>query len=317
MRIAIVGAGMAGIAAADSLQRAGFEVIVFDKSRGVGGRLATRRVDDFRFDHGAPSITTVGSSFASFIQDRIKNGRAAVWTGDHHVGLPGMSGLLKDVAGNLSIHKSHRVHSVSVADDRLELTFEDALQSQNAFDAAIFAAPAPQTEAILEASTMDIPPTFFERLQRVDYDPCWTLMFTLHDREANALSDLPASQTFDQCTIHHETTKPDRPRGHQAYVVHASPRWSRDNLELDADRARDALLKLVKAQTGLDPTSIDYATAHRWRYANVSTSANVDCLWDAQSGLGACGDWCAGRGVEGAYESGIAVAQRVRDSFLA
>ena len=51
-RLVVVGAGLAGLTAAQALTDA-FDVIVLDKGRGFGGRMATRRIGDATFDHGA------------------------------------------------------------------------------------------------------------------------------------------------------------------------------------------------------------------------------------------------------------------------
>ena len=55
-RIAIIGAGLAGLSAARALTAAGHTPVVFEKSRGLGGRLATRRTEFGPIDHGAPGI---------------------------------------------------------------------------------------------------------------------------------------------------------------------------------------------------------------------------------------------------------------------
>ncbi len=98
MTIAIIGAGIAGAAAARHLGQHGLEAILFDKGRGPGGRLATRRRDGMAFDHGAPYVTASGGTFSRFLQETVQNGNAAVW-GDRGmesrlVGLPGMSGIV-------------------------------------------------------------------------------------------------------------------------------------------------------------------------------------------------------------------------------
>ena len=55
-RVVVVGAGAAGLSAARQLGDR-YEVVVFDKARGVGGRMATRRLGDATFDHGAQFLT--------------------------------------------------------------------------------------------------------------------------------------------------------------------------------------------------------------------------------------------------------------------
>lgn len=72
--ILIIGAGMSGLTAASALQQAGREVIVVDKGRGVGGRMATRRIGAATFDHGAQFVTARTPRVAAAIQEWLKQG---------------------------------------------------------------------------------------------------------------------------------------------------------------------------------------------------------------------------------------------------
>ena len=67
MRVIVVGAGLSGLMAAQEIHNAGHEVIVFDKGRGVGGRLATRRIDAATLDHGAQFFTVRTNEFAAHV----------------------------------------------------------------------------------------------------------------------------------------------------------------------------------------------------------------------------------------------------------
>ena len=101
--IAIIGAGMAGLAAARLLQQAGARVALIEKSRGVGGRMATRRVGALQFDHGAQYFTARGQAFKAAVEDLARDGAAAPWFDDAHVGAPGMSGAARALAQGLEI----------------------------------------------------------------------------------------------------------------------------------------------------------------------------------------------------------------------
>ena len=118
-RISIIGAGMAGLACAKALRRKGAAVTVFDKSRGLGGRLASRRGDGVQFDHGAQYISARTPGFTAFMEACLADGAAALWRPDIHdgreskggsdkwyVGLPGMSGLVKPLADGIDVKLS-------------------------------------------------------------------------------------------------------------------------------------------------------------------------------------------------------------------
>ena len=66
-RIAIIGAGLAGLTCGKALQQAGHDVVIFEKSRGIGGRLATRRAEPFYFDHGVAAFTASDDAFQGFV----------------------------------------------------------------------------------------------------------------------------------------------------------------------------------------------------------------------------------------------------------
>ncbi len=106
MRIAVIGAGLAGLTAARTLSKAAHEVTVFDKSRGLGGRLATRRTEAGGIDHGAPWLNA-GGDFADVLSGLAEAGAAARHD-DAWVGLPGMSGLVRPLADGLDIRTGGR-----------------------------------------------------------------------------------------------------------------------------------------------------------------------------------------------------------------
>ena len=111
MRTVIIGAGLSGLMAARSLHDAGVEVTVIDKGRGVGGRLATRRIGDARFDHGAQFFTVRSDEFRSHVDGWLAAGVVREWCrgfgeNDGHpryVGAGGMTSLAKHLASGLDV----------------------------------------------------------------------------------------------------------------------------------------------------------------------------------------------------------------------
>lgn len=76
--VAIIGAGLAGVAAAGDLIAAGKSVLLIDKSRGIGGRMATRRHAGTRIDHGAQFFTARSERFAAFVNGLLESGMVQV-----------------------------------------------------------------------------------------------------------------------------------------------------------------------------------------------------------------------------------------------
>jgi predicted NAD/FAD-dependent oxidoreductase len=107
--IAIIGAGISGLMAATYLAEKGKNSVLFDKGRGPGGRMSTRRFGEFRLDHGAQFFTVRDPRFEKYVQSWEKAGVAKIWckgfsgTGDGHprfCGTEGMNSIPKWLAGN-------------------------------------------------------------------------------------------------------------------------------------------------------------------------------------------------------------------------
>ncbi|MDF1667935.1 MAG: FAD-dependent oxidoreductase, partial [Planctomycetota bacterium] len=103
------------------------------------------------------------------------------------------------------------------------------------------------------------------------------------------------------------SSKPERGE-QESWVIHGSPEWTRENLDLSKEDAGEKLLDEFCRWAGILERPIR-ARAHRWRYAQASTKAGPDCLYDPEMGLGACGDWCHYGTVEGAWRSGFEMAK--------
>ena len=197
MDIAVIGAGIAGLTAARTLQGAGHRVAVLEKSRGLGGRIATRRSAAGSFDHGAQYATARDTRFQAYLDSAAEAGAAAPWPvlGDgrvRHVGLPGMSGLIAPLAKDLDIRRGARVSGIEVG-AALTLILEDG--SSLRADRLVCAIPAPQATTLLGALDMA-----FDALGLVVVAPCWTLMagFAAAPDLPDAMRDVDAALSWDR-----------------------------------------------------------------------------------------------------------------------
>ena len=182
-----------------------------------------------------------------------------------------------------------------------------AIASHDGFSAVILAVPAPQAIPLLASVAIAIP-----QLETTRFAPCWSLMLALDTTHEVPFVQLRPDDDVISW-IARDCAKPSRGGQFQTFVVHAKPAWSRRYLEQSPDEAMAALLERFRALTGLvgQPT---YAAAHRWRFALVEQAAGVSCLWNPESAIGACGDWCLGPRIEAAYDSGNAMARAVLQS---
>ncbi len=111
--------------------------------------------------------------------------------------------------------------------------------------------------------------------------------------------------------IAHNSSKPNRDAEPETWVLHASAEWTHAHLEESAKCIEELLRDEFWMAIGLPPTKTDYSIAHRWRYSMPSDPLAESCLFDAEMQAAACGDWCAGPRVEGAFLSGASAAGRV------
>jgi predicted NAD/FAD-dependent oxidoreductase len=309
-RIAIVGAGVAGLAAARVLAGQGFDVTLFDKSRGVGGRMATRRADGLQFDHGAQYFTARGERFRAQAELWALDGRAAEWAPGWFVGTAAMTAPARALAEGLAVTQGRTVSALRRGPDGWSLSGRgpdgDALDGP--FAAVVLATPAPQAVPIAASAGLGWP-----GMQSARYAPCWALLLAFDAPIGLAAASLRPDDDV-LAWIARDSTKPGRPLGAETLVAHATPAWSRAHLEDAPETVQAALLARVRQLTGLGATP-RYAAAHRWRYALVDRPAGEPFLWDSGARVGACGDWCIGPRIEAAFDSGEALAFAMARDF--
>ena len=319
-RAVVVGAGIAGLAAAGALQRSGYRVQVFEKSRGVGGRAATRREGPHQFDHGAQYFTCRSDAFAEQVAQWVAAGCVRPWTGrviamdkassqpreslhTRYVGVPGMNALAQAMAEGIECRFETRVQGLRYTDDEWQLTLEGGATC--AADALVLTPPPAQSAALLAAVSSPVR----GGLAEVAMQPCWALMLAFDQPLdiACAAAYIDTDSPLAWCA--RDTGKPGRAPG-ERWVVHARADWSVRNLELEPTAAARQLLAAFSEQFGVRSVPT-LQRAHRWRYAQASKPLNTKSLYDSDLRLALAGDWCAGSRIEGAWLSGCDAAVRI------
>ena len=320
MRVAIIGAGLAGLAAARSLQNNGINVTLFDKSRGPGGRMATRRVDELAFDHGAQYFTVRDDRFRRQVDSWLQEGVVQEWQGSigtakygtvqekhvstsRYVGTPRMSAITRSMSVSLDIKFQTRIIESHFDGNLWEVTDENQITYNN-YDALIITTPPAQALPFLGQS-----PNLKKEVEEIIMRPCWAVMASF-----KSSLPLPIDGLFVEASplswICRNNSKPGRPNS-ESWVLHGSPDWSSEHLEQNAEEVLPLLLTAFFEATGLEKIEPDYAKAHRWRYALAQNPLAQEHLWDGENQLAVCGDWCNKSRIEGAYLSGVAAAGRV------
>lgn len=325
-RVAILGAGLSGLACARNLADNGLHVQVIEKARGPGGRMSTRRVEQWRFDHGAQYFTARDPEFSRQVDSWRHVGLVEKWaariavvengsiqvTGDaaeRYVGVPGMNAVCRHLADGLDISYRTEVGELERSEAGWSLKNADGAHI-GLFDTVVVSAPSQQTARLLDHPA----PALASQARAVEMAPCWAAMVgfarPLETKFDGAfVVDSPLSW------IARNTSKPGRPNG-ECWMLHASPEWSQGHLEIEHESAAELLFEAFNRALGVSVDAPVHLAAHRWRFALPTEPLTQACLADRELRVVACGDWCGGPRVEGAFLSGLAAARAVTDFGL-
>ena len=311
--VAVIGAGLAGLSCARALAAAGATVSVYEKSRGAGGRMATRRALATAFDHGAQYFTVRDVEFARLLAPLTERGSVAPFVArwgagapedpQLWVGVPGMADVGRGLGRGLVVNLERRI--TALTRDGASWRLDDADGTQHGpYDRVVVAVPAPQ--ALLLAG---LPAPLAAALSSVAMEPCLALMATFGAPLATAF-DVDWRPDPVLPFVCRNNSKPDR-GATEAWVLHADAQWSETRFAADEAQVTAELVAALARRLGGAPVVPSGTVLHRWRYARVSTPLDQDCLYDAPSGVGLCGDWCLAARVEAAFQSGTALAARL------
>jgi len=322
--IAVIGAGLAGLSCASALQRAGYTVTVFEKSRSSGGRMSTRRGEDgageiWQCDHGAQYFTARDPSFHAQVQHWISAGAAAPWVPRlavmnaepatqkteaiaRFVGTPHMTSPVRHLAENLNVRTQTTVQALQREANGWALRSAEHNWLPERFDAVVLAVPAPQAVPLLQP----VQEALAGIASNVRMRGSWALMLR-YSAPLNLSFDAAFVNTGPLRWVARNSSKPQR-SGQESWLLHASAAWSDAHIEDSADAIAAELLAAFAELGGIAP---DAWSAHRWRYADTEQPLQLGAVWQAADGIGLCGDWLNGGKVEGAWLSGQTLAEQI------
>lgn len=310
--VAVIGAGLAGIACARRLREAGVHTCVFEAQRAPGGRLATRRFAVASFDHGAQYMTAGDPEFRDLLEAAAGAGAAERWEpewpdrerrADLWVGTPAMSSLPRFLAADLDVEYGTRIQRLERGRRGWTLVDNRGLAHAD-FTAVAIALPAPAAGALAGGRT-----PLAARVKAVPMAPCWAALVAfdaaLPGQPDAGLDDDPVLRWYAR-----NGSKPGRESAN-AWVLHATPDWSRAEFDQSALNVQRALLDRFSERIGRTLPGVQLADAHRWRHARVEAPLGEECLLDLEAGIGFCGDWCLDARGEAAWISGRALGDRL------
>jgi hypothetical protein len=316
--VAVIGAGIAGLTCAQQLHQAGVSVVVLDKSRGLGGRLATRRLHGTHADHGVCYLKPKTPEFQALVDRFIVEGSLRLWSETIQIyqngqmrekqercyASPfGLTAIAKSLATGLTILPQHRAIQLSPA-DRWIIHCEDQpnpIQSQT----VVVAIPAPQAADLLKS----VQPEFWPIINAVEFAPCITAIAVYPEAHPIDLRGIVCLDHSELGWIGFDSTKQVEP-AQPVVVIQSNAAFARHHLDTaELQPVGQQLCDQAAAIVAPWLSTPEVLQVHRWRYAFPTNP--LDQAYLSAGSLFCTGDWCSGDRVEQAYHAGLATAAAV------
>ena len=313
----IIGAGMAGLTAARELTRHGWNVVVLDKGQGVGGRMATRRIEQARLDHGAQYVSAETPEFQSVIHDLSAEKVVREWhlkqvhpanaafDRPQYVGIEGMSAVAKALARDLTVLTNETVMTFRA--EAADWLIETASGEQHRADSLLITVPAPQALALVRASSFALSDADRSALSAISYRPCIAVMVAMNQPGCIPAPGAIRPKTNDVSWVADNVQKGISP-GQPSVTIHASTDFSRTHFDDDPTLVGQQLIDQVREWIPADAVSA--VQVHRWRYSFAEQRHPAPFLVaNAPFPLLFGGDGFGAGNVEGAFTSGLRMAE--------
>jgi renalase len=315
----IIGAGISGLLAGKILSLAGKRVCIIDKSPGVGGRMATRRLNEGVFDHGAQFFTIRSKEFKPWVDSWIAKGIAQIWFENElqaidgeesekhyrYCGTSGMTSIAKDLKQGMDVRLNSPATAISRDGGYWSVITEDKEQYWS--DQIILSAPVPQSLSLLQNGAVDLPEQVERALLGIKYKPCIAGLFLLAGPSA---IPAPGGMKFKQGDIQWlgDNTQKGISPNETAVTIHAAFDFSQRNFDLADDELAKMLIR--SAAPWLGQEIVDWQI-HKWRYSMPAQLYPQQFFVPGLKGLYMIGDAFGGGRVEGAATSGMAAARHL------
>jgi len=308
-KIAIIGAGLSGVLLGQSLSPMA-DVTIFEKSRGVGGRMCTRYADPFYFDHGTQFFTARTKKFNQFIKPYIDGGIISEWAGKvitfnenksisnriwfepHYVANPNMNYLCKKISEQLNIVVNTEIAPLPQRKSNGWSLTDKTGADIGLFDMVISTAPPEQTARLFgEYLPKDCP------IRTVEFQGQYTLMLGFKKPWENKwIAARINNSPLEWISIN--STKPKRNRDITSILIHSTADWADAHMDDNVDESGTFLLNEFSKLTGIDCTTSDFFATHRWKYAHKKGDKIFEPFYDTPNKLIAIGDWSSASRIE-------------------
>ncbi|SFC29776.1 hypothetical protein SAMN05660443_2126 [Marinospirillum celere] len=312
--IAIIGAGLAGLSCAQQLTGAGIKTCLFDKARGPGGRLSSRRRSELTFDLGAQYLTASSTAFEQQLLEWQQQGCILPWPVTSQqpawVATPRMSALSRHLSQSLILHTQTRIQRLLAQPENLWVLVDEANNHWGPFTHLVIATPATQAKALV----VDFP-ELTATLSDAEEEPKWVAYFALTEQ---LTPEHPVYQPHEgplqRATL--LNAKPGQATNLQRWVVEATPEWSQEQVNASPEGVAELLYKEWLKELNLKaPEKPLILEAHRWLYAQTQKPLEKDFLVADNQQVFVCGDYCRGQSLEAAWQSGTQLGKVLRKTI--
>lgn len=320
MKVAIVGAGVSGLAVAWRLEKAGVPATVFEKSSKVGGRASTTSENGFVWDDGATSIAPRGKAIEEVLLTEISTEdlvrvEKPIWV---HDGLRVSAGAVFNnqvarytYATGLAEFPNRLATPLNVKTfteiDEIAMTREGCVVDGETFDYLVLALPLPLTAQLLWSLNESRP------ISNVTYRSCVSILLgfdaQLHETPYHAIVE--PEQTHPMAWLSLESVKSPRraPEGKTAMVMQFSARFSKDNYDKSDDFLTATALTFTKNLYGPNFDRAETAIVKRWKYSQPENLARFEAVNQPGSRVLVASDGLLGGHIEDAFECGYRVGE--------
>ncbi|MDC1131634.1 FAD-dependent oxidoreductase [Gammaproteobacteria bacterium] len=306
-KIIILGAGMSGVACALSLYN-NFDVQIYEKSRGIGGRLCAKRLPQGLFHFGAQFCTAHTIAFQNFLRDSDAvnflgssfdvNSGSIIETKDCFVARDGMHSLLKKYNEVLNIHYNHK--AIDIDEKRKLISFDSG--QKVSYDIIISSLPLPQTRGIFQT----------EINHDATFSPCLAVGMSIDGNpyyEHNAYKNINKDAAWLGSSSFYNS------KNKETWVLQFSPKTSLAMMNDSDSRIQVSAENSVRNIFNGD-YEITYSGIFRWKYALCNRSNLKSKFTSIGDGSFAIGDWNISPRVESAYISGVALGEYLTGTKL-
>ena len=320
--IAVIGAGLAGTTIASKMNEK-FDVKVFEKSRGVGGRMSTRKETPYIFDHGAQFFKIKTSDFKNFLSELFSqqiiqpwNFRLAYFDGQNlskiksikdedkfYVGVPNMDTIIKHLSKNCNVILNTKIEKIIKENHKWNL-YDQNKKSYGKYDWVVLSLPANQS---LELITEKI--SFYPLIEKIKMKGCFSLMIGMSE-SLNLDFDAALIQNEDIAWFAVNNSKPSRMNNY-CLLINSSYEYASKNINTSKEKVLKHLLNISSKFINYDLLKSNMIKIHEWRYVEAKCSPKENYFIDHKEKVAVCGDWLINSRVEGAFLSANELSKEI------